>query len=102
MDVEQRARELLADEYAKGQFRAYAPEIRSGVGTAFDEEIRAIVAIISALTPSEGYVLVPISVLRDAYAHIEREIYFRGGDSSTRDALADALSASQEVKNVHG
>jgi hypothetical protein len=56
--IEKRARELLADEYAKGQFRAYAPEIRSGAGTAFDEEIRAIVAIIAALTPPEGHVVV--------------------------------------------
>ncbi|QGM07093.1 hypothetical protein [Stenotrophomonas maltophilia] len=54
--IEKRARELLAAEYEKGQFRAYAPEIRSGAGTAFDEEIRAIVAIIAALTPPEGYV----------------------------------------------
>jgi hypothetical protein len=54
MDVEQRARELLAAEYAKGQFRAYAPEIRNGTTVAFDEEIRAIVAIIAALTPPEG------------------------------------------------
>jgi len=49
--IEKRARELLAAEYAKGQFRAYAPEIRNGTTVAFDEEIRAIVAIIAALTP---------------------------------------------------
>lgn len=52
--IEKRARELLAAEYAKGQFRAYAPEIRNGTTVAFDEEIRAIVAIIAALTPPEG------------------------------------------------
>ncbi|OBU59225.1 hypothetical protein [Stenotrophomonas maltophilia] len=58
MDVEQRARELLAAEYAKGQFRAYAAEIRDGTTVAFDEEIRATVAIIAALTPPEGHVVV--------------------------------------------
>lgn len=52
--IEKRARELLAAEYAKGQFRAYAPEIRNGTTVAFDEEVRAIVAIIAALTPPEG------------------------------------------------
>ncbi|WP_049433340.1 hypothetical protein [Stenotrophomonas maltophilia] len=60
--IEKRARELLAAEYAKGQFRAYAPEIRNGTTVAFDEEIRAIVAIIAALTPPEGYVLVEASI----------------------------------------
>ena len=58
--IEKRARELLAAEYAKGQFRAYTAEIRDGTTVAFDEEIRAIVAIITALTPPEGYVLVPV------------------------------------------
>lgn len=62
--IEKRARELLAAEYAKGQFRAYAPEIRNGTTVAFDEEIRAIVAIIAALTPPEGFVLVPIDSVR--------------------------------------
>lgn len=56
--VEKRARELLAAEYEKGQFRAYGPEIRSGgAGSTWDEEVRAIIA---ALTPPAGYVLVPL------------------------------------------
>ncbi|WP_329768847.1 hypothetical protein [Stenotrophomonas maltophilia] len=64
-EIELKARELLAAEYAKGQFRAYAPEIRSGAGTAFDEEIRAIVAIISSLSPPDGWVLVPVEPTDD-------------------------------------
>ncbi len=58
-DIEKRARELLAREYEKGQFRAYAPEIRGGsAGATWNEEVRAVIA---ALTPPDGFVLVPES-----------------------------------------
>lgn len=56
MDDQQRARELLAAEYEKGMFRAYANEIRSGVGSAFDEEIGAVVAALRA-APEVGRLL---------------------------------------------
>lgn len=46
--IEQQARELLAAEYEKGPFRAYCNEIRSGIGGAFDEEIRAMMAALRA------------------------------------------------------
>lgn len=60
MDVEQRARELLADEFARsGELVSeYADEVRSGITHPWDRA--AIRAIISALTPPEGYVLVPV------------------------------------------
>lgn len=105
MDVEQRARELLAAEYAKGQFRAYAAEIRDGTTVAFDEEIRAIVAIIAALTPREGYVLVPVDVQKDAdryrwLRHYNVDSYLAGGSGEQLDLSIDAamLYARPEVK----
>lgn len=77
--IEKRARELLAAEYAKGQFRAYAAEIRDGTTVAFDEEIRAIVAIITALTPPEGYVLVPVD-LSTLQRYDLRTVHFYGDE----------------------
>ena len=60
MDVEQRARELLADEFARsGELVSeYADEVRSGITHPWDRA--AIRAIIAALTPPQGYVLVPV------------------------------------------
>ncbi|MEN6682213.1 hypothetical protein ABFC53_07855 [Stenotrophomonas pavanii] len=54
MDVEQRARELLADEFARsGELVSeYADEVRSGITHPWDRA--AIRAIISALTPPDG------------------------------------------------
>jgi len=56
--IDTKARELLAAAYENGKFRAYAPEIRSGVGKQWDEEIAAISAALRAAP--EGYVLVPV------------------------------------------
>lgn len=54
MDVEQRARELLAAAYSGSDYPHYAPEILAGTGK-WDIEISAIIA---ALTPPEGHVVV--------------------------------------------
>lgn len=63
-DVEKRARELLAAEYEGSKFRSYAHEIRNGHGE-WGEEIRAIIA---ALTPPEGFVLVPVEPTQEMVA----------------------------------
>lgn len=55
MDVEQRARELLAAEYEKAEMEGVAAAVRIG---SHDNDPEFL-AIIAALTPPEGYVLVP-------------------------------------------
>ena len=86
-DIEKRARELLAAEYEKGQFRAYAPEIRSGsAGATWNEEVRALIA---ALTPPEGYA----DAIRDA----ARYRYIRGvaaGEPTAFARIEDAAFAA--------
>lgn len=59
MDVEQRARELLATEWSKLSFDAPVDELRAGceLPPVIAAGVRAIIA---ALTPPEGYVLVPV------------------------------------------
>lgn len=98
-DIEKRARELLAAEYEKGQFRAYGPEIRSGgAGSTWDEEVRAIIA---ALTPPEGYVLVPVELPVDMeVAFMEAWVGKRRcvDDPEMQDAWAAALAARPEVQ----
>lgn len=68
MDVEQRARELLAQAFdARGQaesanaLRAMTPLAEMEVG--FEASVSALFA---ALTPPEGFVLVPVDVQKDA------------------------------------
>nr|WP_313227319.1 hypothetical protein [Stenotrophomonas pavanii] len=58
MDVEQRARELLADEFSRmgGVSAKYVEEVREGIVGPWDRA--AIRAIIAALTPPEGHVIV--------------------------------------------
>lgn len=62
MDVEQRARTLLADEFARmgGVSAKYVEEVRKGIVGPWDRV--AIGAIIAALTPPEGDMGNPISV----------------------------------------
>lgn len=63
-DIEKRARELLAAEYERSGLFQSAADLRSGrlnfeLGWAREAEM-AIRAIITALTPPEGFVLVPV------------------------------------------
>lgn len=61
-DIEKRARELIVEEYkARGEL-VHAMNIeRGGLSALYAAEIAAIV---SALTPPEGYVLVPAEPTR--------------------------------------
>ncbi|WP_019658963.1 hypothetical protein [Stenotrophomonas hibiscicola] len=56
-EIEKRARELLAAEMERSGRKGTANKIRQGRPAMFREELRAI---ITALTPPEGYVLVPV------------------------------------------
>lgn len=57
-DIEKRARELLASRYAG--YPAEQRRIREGQLTHY-ESIHYIPAIIAALTPPEGYELIPVA-----------------------------------------
>jgi len=63
-DIERRARELLASEYEADGCMQLARMIRSGAVTDTDfgsvKIMRAMRAIIAALMPPEGYVMVPV------------------------------------------
>lgn len=56
--IEKRARELLAKKYAAGGCNSDSDRIRDGDLDRLERQ--AVAAIISALTPPEGYVLVPV------------------------------------------
>lgn len=55
-DIERKARQLLASEMERSGRKGTANKIRQGRPAMFREELRAIIA---ALTPPEGWVLMP-------------------------------------------
>lgn len=55
-DIEKRARELLAEACERQLMPVAAEEVRSGSR----DGIPAMQAIVAALTPAEGFVLVPV------------------------------------------
>lgn len=55
-EIEQRARELLAAEFEKDGYHQTGGKARDG----YWDDHPSIRAIIAALTPPEGYVLVPV------------------------------------------
>lgn len=85
MDVEQRARELLAQAFACEPEELLPVEVRA---------VRAVLAYHAALTPPEGYVLVPV----------ERGAMYvcptcHGVGSVTQQVHDQMLAARPEVKN---
>lgn len=78
-DIERKARELLADAYAKRQREDYA---RMALAGLFDRTAEFI-AIIAALTPPEGFVLVPLEPTRNMVMAACKDHGFPGGDSGT-------------------
>ncbi|NGM56530.1 hypothetical protein G5C63_19685 [Stenotrophomonas pavanii] len=112
MDVEQRARQLLADEFARmgGVSAKYVEEVREGIVGPWDRA--AILAIIAALTPPEGYVLVPVQptpgllmsmAIRGDHAlgcpgYYDQEMFTAGGHVGHQRILEVAIS---EARNHH-
>lgn len=66
--IEQRARELLAAEFDARGLVEPARELRSGDSLASMEPgfAASVAAVIAALTPPEGFVLVPVEVQQEA------------------------------------
>ena len=86
-DIEKRARELLLSQYLAAGYKDGDPLAVSDANTV------AIKAITAALTPPDGYVLVPVAVAKDA----ERYQWLRAkaGDSPEEfEVVADAAFAA--------
>lgn len=58
--IEQRARELLAKVHAEAGWPGCEKEILRGAATFDVDHDLAMAALVAALTPPEGYVLVPV------------------------------------------
>lgn len=90
--IEQRARELLAAEFNATMKRA-SPKMLA----LHDAAVQAIIA---ALTPPEGYVLVPQVLpepMLDALYRAEGDM----SDADMQSLWADILAARPENSNVH-
>lgn len=105
--IEKRARELLAAEYRSNRRNTHAEMIESGDDPTTHDEF-AIRAIIAALTPPEGYVLVPVEELQDAKRFrwlktCSREQYLlaRGVFGLAEDVI-DAVIQSEEMEARNG
>jgi len=99
-DIEKRARELLAIGYEKDGLPGRAAQIRDRSAYVEQPDRRALQAISLALTPPEGYVLVPVEL------PVEMEIAFMEAwvskrrcidDPDMQDAWDAALAARPEV-----
>lgn len=105
-DIEKKARELLATEYERRGSRTYAESLRVTPLWAFgdDESAMGIRAIIAAITPPEGYVMVPVEpteAMLDA-EHATAEIHDDYGENryveNPKEVWAAMLAARPEVK----
>lgn len=96
--IEKRARELMAYEHRQDQRRAKG--IRIGHKSVSRDDHLAVCAIVAALTPPEGYVLVPVEptdAMKTAGSMWNTEM----DESPTYEALnkiwRDMLAARPEV-----
>ncbi|WP_164086004.1 hypothetical protein [Stenotrophomonas maltophilia] len=81
--IEKRARELLAEVHAQAGWPGCAKEILLGENKFDILHDLAIAAIVAALTPPEGYVLVPVEL------PVEMEIAFMEAWVSKRRCIDD-------------
>lgn len=93
--IEKRARELLAVEHAERGFKGHAKRLREGHGPVSNPDGMALNAIIAALTPPEGYVLVPVEPTDDMLLAAYRADTTKGPVTRRWFAM---LAARPEVK----
>lgn len=93
--IEKRARELFADQLRKECQFEYAHHV--AVGGDVDPDGAALRAIIAALTPPEGYVLVPVEPTEEMIAAAE-DAHMPFGDMGI--AISAANGAGPEVQGV--
>lgn len=92
--IEKRARELLAAEYQRDGRDGMAGAVRRGKQMLGLDDV-AIRAIIAALTPPEGYALVPAERTEEMIAAAE-EAHMPFGDMGI--AISAAIGARPEVR----
>lgn len=96
--IEKRARALLAKEHRQDQRRAKG--IRIGHKSVSRDDHLAVRAIIAALTPPEGYVLVPV-VLTEPMLDVMWRAEGDMKDSDMQSLWAELITARPEVSNVN-
>lgn len=106
--IEKRARELLAAEIERDGFTHAAEWMRDPNKSLRHIEAEAIRAIIAALTPPEGYVLVPVEERQDAKrfrwlktCSKEQYLLARGVFGLAEDVI-DAAIQSEEMEARNG
>ncbi len=93
-DIEKRARELLLSQYLAAGYKDGDPLAVS------DANAVAIKAIIAALTPPEGYVLVPVELTHEMYCAFVEQWFTKVraiDDTEMEDCYAALLAARPEV-----
>ncbi|HIE5650288.1 TPA: hypothetical protein ACXNQV_002145 [Stenotrophomonas maltophilia] len=105
--IEKRARELLAAEYERSGYGGSAEGIRSTDDCANDLEDASIRALIAALTPPEGYVLVQETKLRHFLSDAITSVEFIAGRGQSKPlarrvrdqawALVESVPARRKV-----
>lgn len=99
-EIEQRARQMLAVEFDARDLVEPARELRSGASISSMEPgfAASVAAVIAALTPPEGFVLVPVEpteAIGDAPRYIAGEWSRRNWEAAVEDMLW--LAACPEV-----
>lgn len=107
--IEKRARELLAAEYEREPLRNsdMAKQIRRGV--THNTTWHALAALRAALTPPDGFALVPVEPTEEMYAaaaeRVKKNTVGWGDGTLVRDPVAHAwiamLDARPEMPNVN-
>lgn len=95
-DIEKRARELLAAEYERFDLPGTAAVVRNGEYD-LNPSMRALVA---ALMPPDGYVLVPLLITDEMVVEFAEAWFSKTrpiDDCEMQDAWAAALAARPEV-----
>lgn len=90
--IEKRARELLAEEFRKEDQFEYAHHVAVG-GDVGDEDQAALRAVMAALTPPEGYALVPVELTPEMVKAVYPLHYFTYLGSELREHWRTMIAA---------
>lgn len=94
--IEKRARELLAKVHTDAGWTGLANEIRTNATFDIDHGL-ALAAIRAALTPPEGYVLVPLEPTEALLNYLCGRNLLDSSDEELRAAYVELLAARPEV-----
>ncbi|HEY8331554.1 MAG TPA: hypothetical protein VIO83_09540 [Pseudomonas sp.] len=93
-DIENRARELLAEQYRNGGASAAASEILAGRSSWPNQ--MALAAIVAAIAPPQGYVLMPV-VLPEPMLDVLWSAEADMRDADMQDLWSALIAARPEV-----